>query len=139
MCNSWIVSDPAFDLSTTFVHLGLGACAVPIPDFEWTTEFLERYEADHATDGDEGRLVMIGASDAAWTFWERHPAGEELVCAISGRITVIQEIDGSQRRIPLSPGEATVNPRGVWHTADVSEPVQVLFVTPGLGTEHRPR
>lgn len=133
------MSGPAFDLSTTYVHLGLGARAVPLPDFEWTTEFLERYEADHATDGDEGRLVMITSSDATWTSWERHPAGDELVCLISGRITLVQEIDGSKRYIELSPGEAAINPRGVWHSADVHEASRVLFVTPGLGTEHRPR
>jgi hypothetical protein len=39
----------------------------------------------------------------------------------------------------LQPGEAMVNPRGVWHTADVHEPGKGLFVTPGRGTEHRPR
>ncbi len=121
------------------MHLGRGARAEPIADFEWTSEFLDRYEADHASDGDEGRLVMIAPSDETWNFWERHPAGEELVAVISGRITLIQEVDGSQRRIKLSAGEATINPRGVWHTTDVHEPGKVLFVTPGLGTEHRPR
>jgi len=139
VCHSEIVSDFAFDLSTTYVHLGSDAGAVAIPDFEWTPEFLERYAADYATDGSEGRLVMIGASDKTWTYWERHPAGEELVCVISGRITLVQEIDGSERRIELSAGEAAINPRGVWHTSDVHEPGQVLFVTPGLGTGHRPR
>jgi mannose-6-phosphate isomerase-like protein (cupin superfamily) len=133
------VSDPAFDLSSTYVHLGLGARAIPVADFEWTSEFLGRYAADHASDGDEGRLVMIAPSDVSWNFWERHPAGEELVVLISGRITLVQEIDGSQRCIELSPGEATINPRGVWHTTDVHEPGDALFVTPGLGTEHRPR
>jgi quercetin dioxygenase-like cupin family protein len=139
VCHSEVVSGPAFDLSTTHVHLGLGSRAVPIDDFEWTAAFLERYAAEHASDGEEGRLVMIGASDADWTFWERHPAGDELVCLISGRITVIHEIDRTLRRVALSPGEATINPRGAWHTTDVHEPGTVLFVTPGLGTQHRPR
>ena len=26
-----------------------------------------------------------------------------------------------------------------WHTADVHEPGSALFITPGRGTEHRPR
>jgi hypothetical protein len=26
----------AFDLSATYIHLGLGARATPLPDFEWT-------------------------------------------------------------------------------------------------------
>jgi hypothetical protein len=41
--------------------------------------------------------------------------------------------------VELRPGEAVVNPRNVWHTATVHEPGDALFVTPGRGTEHRPR
>lgn len=133
------MSDDAFDLSKTFVHLGLGARAVPVPDFEWSPEFLEGYTTEHEQDGDEGRLVMIGTNEESWTSWERHPAGDEVVVVISGRMTLVQEIDGEDRRIDLGPGEAAINPRGVWHTSDVQEPLKVLFVTPGRGTEHRPR
>jgi quercetin dioxygenase-like cupin family protein len=133
------VTGPAFDLSTTPVHLGLGARAIPIPDFEWSAECLTRYAAEHAGDGEEGRLVVLGADDRDWTSWERHPAGEELVVVIEGSVTVIQEIDGSERRVEVRAGEAVVNPRNVWHTADIAEPSRTLFVTPGLGTEHRPR
>ena len=60
------VSDPAFDLSCTFVHLGLGVRAVPIPDFDWGPEFLDRYSQLFASDGDEGRLVCIVTRDATW-------------------------------------------------------------------------
>jgi len=45
------VSETPFDLSTTHVHLGLGARAIPIPDFEWSGEFLARYGAEHEADG----------------------------------------------------------------------------------------
>jgi quercetin dioxygenase-like cupin family protein len=129
----------SFDLSTTHVHLGRGARATPIPDFRWTPEFLGRYAEEHAADGDEGRLVLMGSSDSSWTSWERHPAGEELVVLVSGRVTLIQEIDGVERRTELHAGEAIVNPRNVWHTADIHEPSRTLFITPGLGTEHKPR
>lgn len=133
------MSTPAFDLSKTYVHLGLGSRAIPVPDFEWSPEFLERYSAANEKDGDEGRLLMVGSSDASWTFWERHPAGDEVVVVISGRMTLVQEIDGADRRIVLNPGQAAINPRGVWHTTDVDEPGDILFVTPGRGTEHRSR
>jgi quercetin dioxygenase-like cupin family protein len=129
----------AFDLSKTHVHLGLGARAIPIPDFEWTPEFLARYGAEHAKDGDEGRLVMMGTGDASWTSWERHPAGEELVVVVSGRMTLIQELDGGEHRIDMREGQAIVNPPNVWHTADIDEPCRTLFITPGRGTEHKPR
>jgi uncharacterized cupin superfamily protein len=129
----------AFDLSTTHVHLGLGATATPLPDFEWSAEYLAAYTARFAADGDEGRLVTMGPAASSWDSWERHPAGEELVVLLTGRVDLIQRVDGGERRIALRPGQAVVNPPGVWHTADVHEPGQALFVTPGRGTEHEAR
>jgi quercetin dioxygenase-like cupin family protein len=129
----------AFDLSTTHIHLGLGARAIPVPDFQWTPEFLAGYAALAEGDGDEGRLVMTGAQTESWDSWERHPAGEEVVVLLSGRADLIQEIDGEEHRVALHPGEAAINPPNVWHTADVHEPGTALFITPGKGTEHRPR
>ena len=129
----------AFDLSTTHVHLGLGATATPVPDFQWNPEFLAEYGARFAADGDEGRLVCVFDQPATWDSWERHPAGEEVVVLLAGRVDVIQDIDGEHRKVELRPGEALVNPAGVWHTADVHEPGRALFITPGRGTENRPR
>jgi uncharacterized cupin superfamily protein len=133
------VPETGFDLSTTHVHLGLRGRAVPIPEFEWSPEFLEHYTSEFADDGEEGRLVMIGSSTTSWNFWERHPAGDELVVVISGRITLTQELGGVDRPMTLRTGEAAINPVGIWHTSDVIDPGQVLFITPGIGTEHRPR
>ena len=129
----------AFDLSSTFIHLGLGATATPLPDFQWTPEYLEGYGRRFAADGNEGRIVVMNRQEATWDQWERHPAGEEVVVLLSGRVDLIQEIDGEQRRVALEPGYAVVNPPGVWHTADVHEPGDALFITPGRGTDHRPR
>ena len=129
----------AFDLRRTFVHLGLGSQTIPLPDFSWDAEYLADYDRRFSTDGAEGRLVTLGEHRESWTTWERHPAGEELVVVLSGRVDLIQEVDGTERRIELGPGQAVVNPPGVWHTSDVREPGESLFITPGKGTEHRPR
>jgi uncharacterized cupin superfamily protein len=132
--------DPdAFDLEQVYVHLGLGATAERLDDFAWDDEALSAYEAAHAGDGVDGRLVVLGRSSADWTVWERHPAGDELVVLVDGRMTLVQERDGAEVRIPMVAGTAAINPKGVWHTADVDEPARVLYVTPGLGTGHRPR
>lgn len=133
------MSDAAFDLSSTHVHLGLGARAKPLHDFEWTPEYLARYAATYASDGDEGRLVTMGEQSADWDSWERHPAGEEVVLQISGRVVLIQNIDGAQVRTELRSGQAIINPANVWHTVDVLEAGDALFITPGQGTEHKPR
>ena len=131
--------DGPHDLATTPIHLGLGARAEPLEGFSWSVEHLAAYGERTASDGDEGRLVTMGAMDASWDSWEAHPAGEEVVVCLSGRVRLIQEVDGTERAVEVGPGEYVVNPPGVWHTADVIEPGQVLFVTPGRGTAHRPR
>lgn len=128
-----------FALADSPIHLGRGATAVPLPDFSWSADYLAAYVERFAADGDEGRLVTMGELSATWDTWERHPAGEEVVLVLSGRADLIQRIDGGERRIALSTGQAAVNPPGVWHTADVHEPGEALFITPGRGTEHEPR
>jgi len=65
--------------------------------------------------------------------------GAELVVCTAGSMTLHQEIDGQVRSVTLRAGEAVINPPGVWHTADVEAPCTCLFVTAGVGTEHRPR
>ena len=132
------MSDSNFDLHSTFIHLGLGSKATPLPDFSWSPEYLDAYSARFEDDGNEGRLVCMLPQEASWDSWERHPAGEEVVVVLSGRIDLIQEIDGDERVIPLGPGEAAINPAGIWHTARVHEPGEALFITPGRGTEGRP-
>jgi quercetin dioxygenase-like cupin family protein len=62
------------------------------------------------------------------------------VICIAGEITLIQEWpDGRAARVTLRAGDYVVNPPGVWHTADVEGAATALFITAGLGTEHRPR
>jgi quercetin dioxygenase-like cupin family protein len=128
-----------FDLDRTYVHLGLAGTAEPLFDFRWDDEYLREYTAAHADDGDEGRLVMIGEVSKTWEDWERHPAGDEVVVVLSGRVTLIQTLDGEERRAEMHGGQAIINPAGVWHTCDVHEPGRALYITPGRGTEYRPR
>jgi hypothetical protein len=127
----------SFDLASTYVHLGDGGSAVPLPDFEWSPSYLEEYGARFA-DSQPSRLVCLLEQSATWDQWERHPAGEELVVLVSGRVDVIQDIDGAETLIELRPGEALVNPPTAWHRSIVHEPGRAIFVTPGGGTENRP-
>jgi mannose-6-phosphate isomerase-like protein (cupin superfamily) len=129
----------AFDLTSTFVHLGLGSRATALPDFTFSPEYLSSYEARFEADGGEGRLVLITEQTASWDSWERHPAGEEVVILLEGRVDLVQDLDDGHHVIPLAPGHAVINPANVWHTATVHEPGRALFITPGRGTEHRPR
>jgi len=62
-----------------------------------------------------------------------------VVICTAGEITLIQELPDGPQSVALRAGDYAINPTGVWHTADVAGPATVLFITVGLGTEHRPR
>lgn len=126
-------------LSDSFLHLGLGATAVPQPPFsglEWYAE----YGARHGSDGAEGRLVSQHTFTEGWDSWELHPKGSEVVICTDGAMVLTQEFpDGSRQEVALAAGEYAINPPGVWHIADVEEAATAIFITAGEGTEHRPR
>ncbi|NCP19723.1 MAG: cupin [Erythrobacter sp.] len=126
-------------LSENFVHLGLGASAVPQPPFtgmDWYAGYGER----HGDDGAEGRLVSMYSFCESWDSWEMHPLGHEVVVCTAGTIALTQEYpDGRVERVTLNPGEYAINEAGVWHTADVEGEASALFITAGEGTQHRPR
>jgi uncharacterized cupin superfamily protein len=134
-----ICGDSPRDLTRQPVHLGRGGSARVQPVFtgmEWYDAYSKRTEAD----GTEGRLVSLYDMTDSWTSWEMHPAGDEVVVCVSGRIVLVQEAaDGNIARVTLAPGGYVINPPGIWHTADIAEPCRVLFITAGQGTRHRPR
>ena len=121
------------------LHLGLGATALPQPEFTGM-DWYEAYGLRHDSDGAEGRLVSMHTFTQSWDSWEMHPAGAEVVVCTAGEMTVIQELaSGSTETVTLRAGDYIVNPPGMWHTADVAESATALFITAGLGTEARPR
>lgn len=125
------------------IHLGLGATAVPQPEFprdERAMHWYGDYGVRHAADGTEGRLVSMFTFTEDWGMWEMHPNGAEVVLCISGEMELVQEqADGSHTATRLSPGEYAINPPGTWHTANIEGEATGLFITAGIGTEHRPR
>lgn len=128
-------------LDQEFLHLGLGATAVPQPPFSGM-EWYQGYGARHDGDGAEGRLVSMYRFTESWDSWEMHPVGAEVVLCTAGRMTLHQEMaDGSTANVTIGPGEYAINPPGCWHTADVEgdDGATAVFITAGLGTEHRPR
>ena len=126
-------------LAETFLHLGLGATAVPQPPFNGI-EWYEGYGMRHGGDGAEGRLVSQHTFTESWPSWEMHPKGEEVVICTAGAMDLTQEFpDGTRTKVTLRPGEFAINPRGVWHIADVEKSATAIFITAGEGTAHRPR
>jgi len=97
------------------------------------------YMREFAAERDEQRLVGILPIKKTWKHWECHAGGDELVVLLSGRCDIIQEVGGNVTAIPLLPGQAIINRRGIWHTCDVHEPGDTLFIAGGRLTRYRPR
>ncbi|QZD86795.1 cupin domain-containing protein [Qipengyuania psychrotolerans] len=126
-------------LADSFIHLGLGAAAVPQPPFDGI-DWYEGYGTRHGKDGREGRLVSQHTFRENWPSWEMHPRGSEVVICTAGEMTLTQEYpDGHIENVTLNPGEYAINPPGVWHIADVDETATAIFITAGEGTQHRRR
>jgi len=121
------------------LHLGLGASAVVQPAFTGM-DWYQGYGRRHDNEGAEGRLVSMHSFTESWDSWEMHPAGDEVVLCTAGRMTLHQEYaDGTTATVIIGTGQYVVNPPGCWHTADVEEEATALFITAGLGTQHRQR
>lgn len=122
------------------IHLGLGAAATTEPVFTGSMDWYVAYGERHRSDGIEGRLVSTFTFKDSWNMWEMHPNGAEVVLCVAGSMTLHQErADGSKHSVALGPGEYAINELGTWHTADVVGEATALFITAGVGTQHRPR
>ena len=127
---------------TISIHHLPGTFAVLKPDLAVqpvaVTPTLYR-ELDTAFQGFRGHvLVSSHEFTADWPTWERHPAGDEIVVLLSGRATMLLRTGAGEEALDLAAAASyVIVPRATWHTAKVSEPTRMLFITPGEGTENR--
>ena len=129
-------TDPAHDILRTYLHVQDGAriATVDAPDSFWP----ELASGAHP-ELDQGRLMSAFSFSGAWSSWERHPAGEELVMLLSGAVTLTLEEANGVRSVRLdATGAYVLIPPNTWHTASAESDSTLLFLTPGAGTEHRP-
>ena len=83
-------------------------------------------------------LISCHHFDAAWDTWEIHPAGDEIVVLISGRITFVLKIGDEEHQTDLNAvGSFVIVPKNIWHTARNANKAKVLFITPGEGTQNK--
>ena len=123
------------DLTSTFVVVDLNHAAIPVAV---TPTIFE--ELDKRFESFKGRLLVSSFSfDSDWPTWEIHPAGDEVVCLLTGNATMVLDRNGIEDAVHLhKPGSFVIVPKGTWHTARTSIPTTMLFVTPGEGTQNRP-
>ena len=124
------------DLVSTYVHLTDGGVVHPIEVNETFWKDLASGRGDFRLE--DGWLVLCTHHTQDWIHWEVHPAGDELVYLLSGAVDLILEGQDGDRVVELRNRGGYRVPRGVWHTAKVYEPSDMLFITAGAGTQNRP-
>ena len=87
---------------------------------------------------ENGRLLSALQMNADWGNWEMHPAGDEILFMLDGSATFHLDLADGLKKVTLAAGRLLVIPKGVWHTAKVSESCRLLAITAGRGTQHRP-
>jgi mannose-6-phosphate isomerase-like protein (cupin superfamily) len=117
------------NLSTTAIQLRAGGVAEASPradrtDFGLWTVLSVRADSDEQLHSD---------------VWERHPAGDEVLCVVAGAVDVHLRRRDAERQdavFEVQAGEAFLVLAGEWHRLTVREPVQLLAITSAIGTEH---
>ena len=125
----------AFDLKSTVIVLQPDQSATAVEVTPTLYDDLNKTFDDFR----DRRLVSSFHFESDWNMWEMHPAGDEIVYALSGSYEFILEEGVTERVVEVPPRTAFIVPRGTWHRAVVREPGEMLFVTRGEGTQHRPR
>jgi quercetin dioxygenase-like cupin family protein len=110
----------------TLIHFAddLGAAPISVDSSFWTHGTPERAEFA------EGRVMCVSDYTATWSWWERHPVGDELVLVLSGGVEFLLKTDSWLQSVAMEPGQAAVVPAGVWHRAVIPIASRMLFVTP---------
>ena len=122
-----------FALDSTYIHLRTDESAIAMEGgAKFWAGIAERRDLDH------GRLMGITSQSADWNHWERHPAGDEILVLLSGEMELVFEKGDKEERASLEAGQTFIVPKGAWHRGIVKKPGQLMFITPGAGTEHRP-
>jgi len=123
----------AFSPLTTYVHLkDLGsATALPVDPAEFWASAAARPELA------SGRIVLGARFERDMPHWEMHPAGDELLVGLSGAFEVHLQDGPNVQTLALGGGQVVLVPFGIWHRVTVKTPGEILFVTPGKGTQHR--
>jgi len=133
---------PTHDLRQTYLHLTPHerAPAIPAGEAFWkqlmTGDFTDA-QVEAVARG--GWLISRFTHDGDWPHWERHPHGDEVLICVSGELAFdIEHADGRQEQVELGAGRTLVMPAGAWHRGRGEGPAELIAVTAGRGTDHRP-
>jgi mannose-6-phosphate isomerase-like protein (cupin superfamily) len=118
----------AIDLFDTLIQLREGGVAEPSTRPGRADAGLWTVTAFHA-DSDQALHADV---------WERHPAGHEVLCVLSGAVHIYlrDHGGGTEPVATLTSGQSFIVPVGRWHRLAVGEPCDLLAITPRIDTQH---
>ena len=106
--------DSAFDPVRTYAFLSDGGVAARVEATEgfWRELISGAPHSEDATLVADGDRWLLSAYDmtASMTAWERHPAGDEILCVMSGHLEAVIEGQTGER-VVASPPAAPAHPR----------------------------
>ncbi len=79
----------------------------------------------------------IGSTED-WPNWEMHPGGEEVLVLLDGRMTLILDEPGGERRVEMAPAPPASCRRAYGTRPWSPSPPGSWRITYGAGTHHRP-
>lgn len=121
-------------LNKTFAVLNPNGDAVPV---DVADDLYERLDRDFNSFAGCS-LVSCHAFESDWPTWEIHPAGDEVVCLLSGEARLVLDHGDRHEEIALDePLAFAIVPRDTWHTARTKTGCTILFITPGEGTRNK--
>lgn len=130
-----MATQTAFDPFGTFVHIVDGGAASPI---EVTETFWQELAEGGYPELNDGWLVTAYHLASDTPRWEVHPSGDEILFLLSGAVDIILQDGDGERVVELRKGSGCIVPRGAWHRQIVREPGNLLGITFGKGSHHRP-
>ena len=117
-----------FNLATTYLRLRADNSAETLP---FNDQFWPRLMSGALGDFHLERLVVLSSFAETWKSWEMHPNGDEIVCLVSGKVSMVLEIDGRERVAELAaPGDYVFVPPYVPHREEnpsADEPAVVVI------------
>jgi mannose-6-phosphate isomerase-like protein (cupin superfamily) len=82
-----------------------------------------------------GTFQISSPDDLHSETWEMHPAGDETLVVLTGRLALEYSDGFHLGTSPLDPGHGLVVPKGVWHRLVLREPGLLLALSPAQGTQ----
>jgi hypothetical protein len=92
---------------------------------------LESYGFARLADFNGVPFGVLRAPDLDASEWERHPDTDEFLMLLEGSVTVEVLTDAESHLVPLTAGQFTIVPKGLWHRHTAARGVVEMFFMPG--------